>query len=172
MPIGRGSSAASRKETRTKETWLSRALSPASLLPGMVIGFFLGLWVELPKGGFSQGGSSPSSSYEEHHPKQRHSLKSKKGNAGERKLGNLGSGSSSSSSLPPESADNSGELKMVQLCFPSQILELLLFLMTNASRKQGGKFVFNWLFSESGAGVCCKTRLEDGKWQNCIPMCT
>ncbi|CAK9857863.1 unnamed protein product [Sphagnum jensenii] len=113
MPIGRGSSAASRKETRTKETWLSRALSPASLLPGMVIGFFLGLWVELPKGGFSQGGSSPSSSYEEHHPKQRHSLKSKKGNAGERKLGNLGSGSSSSSSLPPESADDGGELRMV-----------------------------------------------------------
>jgi hypothetical protein len=112
----------------------------------MVIGFFLGLWVELPKGGFSQGGSSPSSSYEEHHPKQRHSLKSKKGNAGERKLGNLGSGSSSSSSLPPESADDGGELKMVPLCFPSQILELLLFLMTNASRKQGGKFVFNWFF--------------------------
>jgi hypothetical protein len=138
----------------------------------MVIGFFLGLWVELPKGGVSQGGSSPSSSYEEHHPKQRHSLKSKKGNAGERKLGNLGSGSSSSSSLPPESADDGGELKMVPLCFPSQILELLLFLMTNASRKQGGKFVFNWFFSESGAGVCCKTRLEDGKWQNCIPMCT
>jgi hypothetical protein len=138
----------------------------------MVIGFFLGLWVELPKGGFSQGGSSPSSSYEQHHPKQRHSLKSKKGNAGERKLGNLGSGSSSSSSLPPESADDSGELKMVQLSFPSQILELLLFLMTNASRKQGGKFVFNWFFSGSGAGVCCKTRLEDGKWQNCLPMCT
>jgi hypothetical protein len=138
----------------------------------MVIGFFLGLWVELPKGGFSQRGSSPSSSYEEHHPKQRHSLKSKKGNAGERKLGNLGSGSSSSSSLPPESADDSGELKMVQFFFPSQILELLLFLMTNASRKQGVEFVFNWFSSGSGAGVCCKTRLEDGKWQNCIPMCT
>ena len=40
------------------QPWLAKALNPASLLPGMVIGFLLGLWVELPKGGF-RGSSVP-----------------------------------------------------------------------------------------------------------------
>ncbi|KAG0572675.1 hypothetical protein KC19_VG116100 [Ceratodon purpureus] len=37
---------------RQAQPWLAKALNPASLLPGMVIGFLLGLWVEFPKGGF------------------------------------------------------------------------------------------------------------------------
>ncbi|KAG0593665.1 hypothetical protein M758_UG008600 [Ceratodon purpureus] len=36
---------------RQAQPWLAKALNPASFLPGMVIGFLLGLWVELPKGG-------------------------------------------------------------------------------------------------------------------------
>lgn len=48
----------SQTRERQGQPWLAKALNPASLLPGMVIGFLLGLWVELPKGGFT-GSSVP-----------------------------------------------------------------------------------------------------------------
>lgn len=75
----------SQTRERQRQPWLAQALNPASLLPGMAIGFLLGLWVELPKGGFSRSSDSVP-------PKK----------------GSVGSGKGSSSS------DDGGELKMVR----------------------------------------------------------
>jgi len=62
-----------RTRERQGQPWLAQALNPASLLPGMLIGFLLGLWVELPKGGFSSWGSD--------------SVPTKKGSAGSSRKG-------------------------------------------------------------------------------------
>eukprot|EP01018_Ginkgo_biloba_P001942 Gb_27661 [translate_table: standard] len=37
------------KSERRQETWMSSSVKAANFLPGLVIGFLLGLWVELPK---------------------------------------------------------------------------------------------------------------------------
>uniref|UniRef100_A0A0D6R5J5 peptidyl-tRNA hydrolase n=1 Tax=Araucaria cunninghamii TaxID=56994 RepID=A0A0D6R5J5_ARACU len=37
------------KNHRNQETWIASSLNPANFLPGLVIGFLLGLLVELPK---------------------------------------------------------------------------------------------------------------------------
>lgn len=83
-------------QARERQTWLSRALNPASLLPGLIIGFLLGLWVEVPKGGFSKG-------FSRQDPDPPDKLRK-----GSKSRGRQGSGSSSSGS-----GEVGGDLKMV-----------------------------------------------------------
>ena len=89
-------------QTTRRETWLSKALNPASLLPGIIIGFLVGLWVELPKGGFSRGSSREDPDQPE---------RQRKGSVGGRNQGRQGSATLTNAAA---ASDEGGELKMVR----------------------------------------------------------
>ncbi|XP_024544016.1 peptidyl-tRNA hydrolase 2, mitochondrial [Selaginella moellendorffii] len=80
-----------------RETWLTIALKISYFLPGLILGFTLGLWTELPKNA-GKALFTPAA--------PRSGSKARRGNA-------AASGSSSSSGSSVINSDQTGELKMV-----------------------------------------------------------
>jgi len=130
--------------TTRRETWLSKALNPASLLPGIIIGFLVGLWVEIPKGGFSRGSSREDPDQPE---------KQRKGSVGGRNQGRQGSATLTNAAA---ASDEGGELKMV-------------FVVRQDLKMGGGKIASQCAHAAVGIynELLTKQRVLLRRWEDC-----